>query len=157
MAVTADLRTMVMIFISPKFRIPVSCNIVTRPKANEHYHTSTQCSNYYNSKQFILVVVEKLQKANISFVMSACKTIRIEKLDSHETEFREFSYFNIFLKYVTETQISLKSDMNNLYFTWRPMYVYDNISLNLRRVHYIETWTLIKFKKGKLLSRRWEK
>jgi hypothetical protein len=117
MAVTADLRTMVMIFFCFKFRIPVSCNIVTRPKANEHYHTSTQCANYYNSKQFILVVVEKLQKANISFVMSACKTIRIEKLGSHETEFHEISYFNIFLKYVKEIQISLKFDKNNRYFT----------------------------------------
>jgi len=117
MAVTADLRTVIMIFISPKFRIPISCNIVTRPKANEHFHTSTQCANYYTSKQFILVVVEKLQKATISFVMSACKTIRMEKLGSHGTEFREISYFNIFPKYVKQIQVSMKSDKNNRYFT----------------------------------------
>jgi len=31
---------------------------------------------------------------------------------------------------VEKIQVSLKSDRNNGYFTSRPMYIYDNISLN---------------------------
>jgi len=53
MAVTADLRTMIMIVIRPKFSIHISCNFVTRPKANEHFQTATQCANCYSSKQSI--------------------------------------------------------------------------------------------------------
>jgi hypothetical protein len=58
-----------------------------------------------------------LQKATISFVMSAWKSIRMEKLGSHGTDFHEISYFNIFRNYVDEIQHSLKYDMINLYFT----------------------------------------
>jgi hypothetical protein len=37
---------------------------------------------------------------------------------------------SIFRKSVEKIQVSLKSDKNNGYFTWRPMYIYDYISLN---------------------------
>jgi len=37
---------------------------------------------------------------------------------------------NIFPKYVEKTQVSLKSDKNNGYFTWRPIYIFDHNSLN---------------------------
>jgi len=33
-------------------------------------------------------------------------------------------------KSVEKIQISLKSDKNNGYFTWRPIYIFDQISLN---------------------------
>jgi hypothetical protein len=36
----------------------------------------------------------------------------------------------ILRKYIEKTQVSLQSDKNNGHFTWRPMYIYDNISLN---------------------------
>jgi len=36
----------------------------------------------------------------------------------------------IFIKFVEEIQVLLKSDKHNGYFTWRPIYIYDSISLN---------------------------
>ena len=36
---------------------------------------------------------------------------------------------SVFQKYVEKIQVSLKSDMNNRYFTWRPKNTYGNISL----------------------------
>jgi len=36
----------------------------------------------------------------------------------------------VFFKVVTEFQVSLQSDKNNVYFTLGTMYVYDNISLS---------------------------
>jgi hypothetical protein len=35
-----------------------------------------------------------------------------------------------FLKNVEKIQVLLKSDKNNGYFTWRPMYIYDIILLS---------------------------
>ena len=52
-----------------------------------------------------------------------------EKLGSHWTDFHEIWYLSLFRKSVAKNQVSLKSDKNNWYFTWRPMYTYDNISL----------------------------
>jgi hypothetical protein len=40
------------------------------------------------------------------------------------------SDMSIFQKYVKKIQVSLRSDKNNGYFTWRCMYVYDNILPN---------------------------
>jgi hypothetical protein len=34
-------------------------------------------------------------------------------------------YLSIFFKSVEKIQVSLKSDKNNGYFTWKPMYIYD--------------------------------
>ena len=44
--------------------------------------------------------------------------------------FHEIWYFSIFPKSVDKIQISLKSDKYNGHITWRPMYLYDHISLN---------------------------
>jgi len=52
-------------------------------EANEYFHIAAQCANYYSSKQIILVVVEELQKATVSSVMSPCKSIRLGQLGSH--------------------------------------------------------------------------
>ena len=44
----------------------------------------------------------------------------------------EFSWNFIsdyFRKSVEEVQVSLKSDQNNGYFTWRPIHIYENASL----------------------------
>jgi hypothetical protein len=54
----------------------------------------------------------------------------MEHLDSHWMDFHEIWYLSIFLKSVEKTQVSLKSDKNNEYFTWRPTYIYGDISLN---------------------------
>ena len=34
------------------------------------------------------------------------------------------------IKVVEKIQVSLKSDKNNVYYTWRRFHIYDNISLN---------------------------
>ena len=36
----------------------------------------------------------------------------------------------MFQKYVEEIQVSLKSDKNNGYFKWRPIHIFDHISLS---------------------------
>ena len=52
------------------------------------------------------------------------------QLGSHWMDFDEISYLSFFRKSVEKIQISLKSDKNNGYFTWRRFRVYDNISVN---------------------------
>jgi hypothetical protein len=54
----------------------------------------------------------------------------MEQLGSNWTVFHEIWYLSIFRKSAKKFQVSLKCDKNNGPFTWRPMYIYDNISLN---------------------------
>jgi hypothetical protein len=68
----------------------------------------------------------KLRNVIISLVIS----IRMERLGFHRTVFRVIWFLNIFRKSVEKIQLSLKSDKNNWYYTWRPMYIYDHFSLN---------------------------
>jgi hypothetical protein len=70
----------------------------------------------------------KFRKANISLDMSV--RLSAWKIGSHLKDFREICYLSIFRKYVEKIQVSLKSDRSNGYFTWRPMYVFDHISVN---------------------------
>jgi hypothetical protein len=56
--------------------------------------------------------------------------VRIEQHRSHWTDFHEIWYLRIFRKSVERIQVPLKSDTINGYFTWRPIYIYDYISLN---------------------------
>jgi len=56
----------------------------------------------------------------------ACLSIRpsvMEQLGSHCKDFHEILYVRIFQKSVSvkKIQVSLKSDKNNRYFTWKPM------------------------------------
>jgi len=50
----------------------------------------------------------------------------MEPFCSHYNDFHENWYLNIFRKYVKKIQVSLKSDKNNGYVTWRPIYVFDH-------------------------------
>jgi hypothetical protein len=61
----------------------------------------------------------------------------MEQLGSHYMDFHEIWYLIIFRKSVEKIQISLKSDKNKGYFTWRPTYIYDSASLNSTKN---ETW-----------------
>ena len=61
----------------------------------------------------------KVRKATVSFVMSTRPSVRI---------ILDISVF--FRKYVEKIHVSLKSDKNNGYITWKRFYIYDNISLN---------------------------
>ena len=47
----------------------------------------------------------------------------MEQLGSHWTYFHEIWYVSIFRRYVLKIQVSLKSDKNNRYFTWTPIYI----------------------------------
>jgi hypothetical protein len=64
-------------------------------------------------RQVLSDVFEKLRKAIISFVISVRPSVRLKQLDSH---------LNISRTSVGKIQVSLKSDNNNGYITWRPRY-----------------------------------
>jgi hypothetical protein len=81
----------------------------------------------------VLGVLEKLGKPTTSFVMSVrpsiCLSIRMEQLCSHWKNFCEILYLSTLRKYAQKVRVVLKSDKNKVYFTWRLVYIYRNISL----------------------------
>ena len=52
----------------------------------------------------------------------------MEQLGSQWTDFHEILYLSTCRKSVEKIQISLKSDKNNGHYTWRPIYIYENVS-----------------------------
>jgi hypothetical protein len=70
--------------------------------------------------------------------MSVCPFVRvpaylsdpIEQFGFHWVDFHEIWDLKIFRKSVEKIQVSLPLDKNNSYFTWKALYIYDNISLN---------------------------
>jgi len=54
----------------------------------------------------------------------------MEQLGSHWKNFHEILCVRILGKSFLKIQVLLKSDKNKEYLMWRPVYVYDNISLN---------------------------
>jgi len=61
---------------------------------------------------------------------SSCVCVRLS-VCSHRTDFNENWLFEIFLeKSVEKIRVYLRLDKNNGCVTWRPMCMYDNISLN---------------------------
>ena len=83
-------------------------------------------------------LVRKIAKATISFVMclsvylSVRPYVRMEQLSTHWTGFHDIWYLRIFRQSVEKSQVLLKSDTNNMYFTERltRMQISDNASLN---------------------------
>ena len=82
--------------------------------------------------EYLIGALEKMRKKLLCFFMS----VRPSVLPHGTTRLPldAFSWnlivHNFFRKSVEEIQVSLKSDNKNGYFTWRPEYIYDNISLN---------------------------
>ena len=72
-----------------------------------------------------------MQKVTHSFVMSVCLSVHIKE-NSAPTEqiLMQFEICVFFENLLTIFKFHLKSDKNNAYFTWKPWYIYDNISLN---------------------------
>jgi len=68
--------------------------------------------------------------ATITLVMSVRLSAHVEYLGSHSTDFHDIWYLSIFQNSVEKIHVSLKSDKNNGYFTWRPVYIYENIVLS---------------------------
>jgi len=55
----------------------------------------------------------------------------LEQIGSHSTDFYEILYWTTFQESVWENSSFIKkSNKNNRYFTWRPMYIYDGIAPN---------------------------
>jgi len=80
----------------------------------------------------------QLREAITSLVMSVCLSICLSDCPSVRPYIwnnkphtrRIFMEFVIFRKSAQKIEVSLKSDKSNRYFTWRPIYIYDNISFN---------------------------
>jgi hypothetical protein len=78
----------------------------------------------WHSFSLVLGTFSKLRKASY---LSLCVCLCIEQIDSYLMDFREIWYIWIFLKSVEKSQVSLKLDQNNGYFTLRPIYIFDYI------------------------------
>ena len=70
----------------------------------------------------------------------------MEQLVSHWMDFHESWYLSIFRQSVEKVQVLLKSDESNTYFTWRPTYIYDNISQNFVEWAVFQTTVVDKIK-----------
>jgi len=77
---------------------------------------------------------------------SVCPSVYLffcmKQLSSHWRDFYEILYWIIFRKSVEKIRITLKYQNKNRQFTWRPMSIYDNMSLIFP---YIEKWFRQKF------------
>ena len=72
----------------------------------------------------------------LSVRLSVCMSVLMEQLGSHWTGFHEICYWSVFTNSVETVQDPLKSDKNSGYLTWRPICIYDNISLNSSQNEY---------------------
>jgi hypothetical protein len=71
----------------------------------------------------------KLRKATVGFVKPVCPSAW--KNSAHAGRiFTKFGILSIFRKSVEKIQVSLKSHNNKGCFIWRPLCIYDHISLN---------------------------
>jgi hypothetical protein len=62
--------------------------------------------------------------------LSVSPSVRMVQLGSQWKDFYQILYLSIFRKSVEKIKFSLKSDKKNGHFAWRPMYIYENISLH---------------------------
>ena len=85
------------------------------------------CSLY-----IVLGAMAKFRKATISFVLSLNPTVYLSAWNNSALTGRIFMKFelSIFRKPVENIHYWLNSEKNNRHFTWRSMYIYDNMSLN---------------------------
>jgi len=71
----------------------------------------------------------KFRKATVSLVVSVGLCCRMEQLGSHSTVFHSFWHLSI----VSKIHVWWKSEKTNWY-SWRPIYTYENISLDSLKV-----------------------
>ena len=85
-------RHLRLIIFSRRFSIPVSLISATTRSL-----LSPSWTSKLNNRLFdFLGALAKLRITAISFVMSVCLSVRVEKLGSHLTDFHEILYFRIF-------------------------------------------------------------
>jgi hypothetical protein len=83
------------------------------------------CSAFYFFGVFV-----QLWKTTISFIISVCPSVGMEKFGFHWAHFGEVWYLIIFRKSVEKIRVSLKSDKYNGYFKLKPIYIFYHISLS---------------------------
>jgi hypothetical protein len=64
----------------------------------------------------------------LNFCLSVCKTSCNDSVSNGRVSVK--SYIWIFCENLMRKSVSLKPDKNTSYFTWRPLHIYDNTSLN---------------------------
>jgi hypothetical protein len=105
---------------------------VSRNIADSFWYTPYILVHWHRRKRnyktrFVLGVFANCEKRLLA---SSCLSGRMEQLGPHLTDFHEIWYSSVFRKPVEKIHVSLKSDKNNGYFTWRRLYIYNSISLN---------------------------
>jgi len=77
--------------------------------------------------------------------LSVCPSVhhfaRMGRLGCQWKDFHEILYWCTFRKTVDVIQVLLTSDKNDGYFIWKPMYIYDNISLSSYIAKFIYRWS----------------
>jgi hypothetical protein len=98
----------------------------------EHQNAGKMWSSKSSTEKKFLGSFAKLRSATITFVMFVCLSVHLSvRAEQLGPLFEGFSrnFICICRKSIQKIQVSLKPDKNR-YFTWKPMYIYDNISLN---------------------------
>jgi len=76
------------------------------------------------------LVVSQNAKFTVTYVMSVCPFVCTVPLGCQLIDFHEIPYLSIFWIFINNFHVSSKSDKNNSYFKWRPMFIYDKFPLN---------------------------
>ena len=86
-----------------------------------------------------LGIFTKLWKVTISLVMTVHSSVHIEQLGSNWTDFHDLSYLST-VENLQRIQVSVKSDKNKRYFTWRPIHFWSYLA------HFFLEWKMIQTK-----------
>jgi hypothetical protein len=89
---------------------------------NTQRHSVTSQTMRESSACYISARSQNFVKQLIS---TSCLSVRIEQVGCYWTSSHEIRYFSIFRKPVEKIKALLKSDKNDGYFTWRPVYIID--------------------------------
>ena len=73
--------------------------------------------------------LNNLNSPILNVLISVHLSVRMEQLGFHWMDFNE-TWYVFFQKSVKKIQALLKSEKNNVYFTWKPIYIFDHISLS---------------------------
>ena len=111
-----------------------------------HYTVPHLCNHCCQVMQYIpyLGRFTELQKVTISFVMSVC-------LHGNQLPLDRFSWnliLEYFLKICHKIQVSLKSDRNNGYLTWRPIHFWSYLT------HFSLEWEMFQTKVAEKIKTR---
>lgn len=94
---------------------------------------SQLCFLFRFSIVYIVAVLSAFTKLWMWLLASSCLPVRLpilmQQLGCHRTDVHAIWCLITFLKSIEKNQVSWKSYKNNVYFTWRPMYICNIISL----------------------------